>query len=451
VSRADNHLSAGNHALVLGAGVAGLLAARVLSRYFGTVTVIERDELLAGPAPRPGVPQSRHVHGLLAPGLSILEQLFPDIHSELEAAGAPAVDWVQDIRWFTVGGWKPRFPSGIVSLACSRDLLESIVRRRVATLPNVRFEQRTEAIGLLGSNGAGVSGACIRERASSEEHRTVSVEADLVVDATGRNSRAAEWLVDFGYGPTAATLINSFVGYASRMFEPPSASEYDWKALAMLATPPEGKRGGVIQTIEGNRWMVTLAGAARDYPPTDEDGFTAFARSLPQVDVYQAICRAKPLGPIRGYRRTENQLRHFNRLRRWPSGFIVLGDAVCTLNPIYAQGMTVAAVSAITLDRSLRRWSGELSTTFGYRFQRAVARTVSVPWLLATGEDFRHPTTEGGRPDMLTRFMHRYIDRLQLVATHDPVAHRALIAVLNLLIPPTSLLNPRLIWAALCT
>ena len=278
----------------------------------------------------------------------------------------------------------------------------------------------------------------------------VEVGADLVVDASGRGSRAPDWLAALGYPRPPETTVNAFLGYASRWYAPPSGWTADWQVLAMLATPPAGKRGGIIQTVEGNRWVVTLAGAAHDYPPTDEEGFGAFARSLPSPELYQAIQGAEPISSIRGYRRTENRLRHYERLGHWPAGFLVLGDAVCSLNPVYAQGMTVAALGALVLDRSLCR-ARRRGYRLALRFQRDLARAQATAWLLATAEDFRHPTTEGVRPPLGSYLMHRYIDRLELVAAESPAVHRALIEVLNLVRPPLGLLAPRLALQALMT
>ena len=436
---------------MIGAGIAGLLTARVLSDHFDAVTIVERDRLPeAEPSPRAGAPQAGHVHGLLARGHAILEQLFPGLDAELAAAGAPLVDWTQDCWWFTFGGWKPRFPSGILTRTVSRDRLEWTIRRRVEAASRVVVLEQQEVQALLPTPGrAGVAGVLIRERGDADG-ASAELGADLVVDASGRGSRAPDWLAALGYARPPETTVNAFVGYASRWYAPPPGWTADWQVLTMVATPPAGKRGGIIQMIEGHQWVVTLAGAARDYPPTDEEGFRAFARSLPSPELYQAIQQAEPISPIRGYRRTENRLRHYERLGRWPAGFLVVGDAVCSLNPVYAQGMTVAALGALVLDRSLHRpWR----TGYGLarRFQRDLARAQATPWLLATAEDFRHPTTEGRRPAPVSHLMHRYIDQLQLVATESPAVHRALIEVLNLIRPPVGLLAPRLAVQALMT
>ena len=435
-------------AVVIGAGIAGLLAARVLADHFETV-VIERDALPRDqPSPRAGAPQAAHVHGLLARGHEALEHLLPGLDAQLAAAGAPLVDWTKDCWWFSFGGWKPVFPSGILSRSASRDLLEWTIRSRVSELPSVRFVEQHEVVALLRApDRPGVGGVLIRPRPEARAAAS-EIRADLVVDASGRDSRAAEWLALLGYPRPRETTVNAFLGYASRLYTPPAGWTAGWQVLAMVATPPAGKRGGVVQTIEGQRWLVTLAGAARDYPPTDEAGFVAFARSLPSPELYQAIEHARPMSPIRGYRRTENRVRHYETLGRWPAGFLVLGDAACSLNPVYAQGMTVATLGALALARRLRRPRSH-GERLSRRFQHDLARVQATPWLLATAEDFRHPTTEGPRPGPGSHLMHTYIDRLQLVASSSPSVHRALMEVLNLLRPPVGLLAPRLALQAL--
>jgi 2-polyprenyl-6-methoxyphenol hydroxylase-like FAD-dependent oxidoreductase len=225
----------------------------------------------------------------------------------------------------------------------------------------VVLEQHEVQALLPAPGGVGVAGVLLRRRGESDG-AMAEVGADLVVDASGRGSRAPDWLAALGYPRPPETTVKAFLGYASRWYTTPPGWTADWQVLTVVATPPAGKRGGIIQTIDGHQWVVTLAGAARDHPPTDEEGFRTFARSLPSPELYQPIQQAEPISPIRGYRRTENRLRHYDRPGRWPAGFLVLGDAVCSLNPVYAQGMTVAALGALVLDRSLRRAADRFST-----------------------------------------------------------------------------------------
>ncbi len=213
--------------------------------------------------------------------------------------------------------------------------------------------------------------------------------------------------------------------------------------------PPHIPRAGALLPLEGNRWLVTLVGAARNYPRTDEAGFLDFARSLRSPLLYQIIKDAQPLSPIIGYQRTENHLRHYERLRSWPERFIVSGDAVCAFNPVYGQGMTVAVQAAMELDQSLREQrrlhpDGDLRG-LSRRFQRQVAKINAPAWLLATGADFSYPTTEGGKRSLFSRLMHPYLQQVSRVSTVDPEVGRALFDVTNLVSPPTALFRPQVL------
>lgn len=448
--------SSTSHALVIGASMAGLLAGRVLADYFEQVTIVDRDRLPEQPMFRKGTPQGHHVHPLLKRGQIILEQLFPGLEAELAAAGAPVVDWTADVWWFNSGGWKPRFPSGITTRTCSRALLEWSLRQRLANYPRVRFLEACYVTNLLANaNKTRVIGVRVRSDNTSQLGLGSEAEllASLVVDASGRNSQASNWLKTLGYPSPYETVVNSFLGYASRCYHYPKDFQADWKVLMQQATPPTSSRGAMLLPIEGDRWILTLAGAARDYPPTDEAAFLDFAHSLPSPILYKAIKDAQPLSPIYGYRRTENRLRHYEQLSHWPENFVVLGDAVCAFNPVYAQGMTVTAEAALTLQQCLRLqcWYQPSKDLRGFSqaFQKKLAKVNTIPWLLATSEDFRYPTTEGSQPDWLTHQLHRYMNQAWLSATHRPQVYKRLMEVLHLLKPPRTLFNPGILGQVL--
>lgn len=446
--------SSQSQAVVIGGSMAGLLAARVLADHFDRVTLIERDTLPREPASRAGAPQARHIHVMLFRGQAILDELFPRLRGELAVAEAPSIDWTADARIHGIAGWMVRFPSELKGYLCTRDLLEHLVRREVASLPRVRFIERCEVVGLV-AEGDRVVGVRLRRRSGGRSAGDGSGEAtdatpgelrcDLVVDASGRESRAPDWLEALGFGRPEDTVVNSFLGYASRLYEPPAAFQFDWKLLLVRSVAPATRAGG-IYPMEGGGWIVTLGGVARDFPPTDEEGFLDFARSLPGGELHRALQAARPLSPIYGYRRTANRLRHFERLARWPEGFVALGDAVCAFNPVYGQGMTTAAIAAQALGDALRRRRGR---GMARSFQRHLARLIADPWLLATGEDFRYSTTEGSAPGALTRLMHRYTYRVLLRATDDPRLLLAFWEVVHMFRPPASLLHPLVALKAL--
>lgn len=436
------------HALVIGGSMAGLLTARVLSRHFERVTLIERDRFPAEPGFRKGVPQSRHLHVLLGKGRMLLDRFFPGLTKEMVAAGAPLLNFQRDALWQTAAGWCERFDTGEEPLlSSSRELLEFTVRRRLFESGRVRSIEETDVTGLTATaDRATVTGVTVQWRVRENGDRAAAEEiaADLVVDASGRASHAPRWLESLGYEPPEETSINSFLGYASRVYRIPPGFHADWRLLFLQPNAPATTRGGGLFPIEGDRWIVTVAGAGRDYPPTDEAGFLEFARSLRTPILYEAIKDAEPLTPISGYQHTENQRRHYQRLRRRPERFLVTGDAVCAFNPIYGQGMTVAADDAMTLHRCLARAGDDLAG-LAERFQNGIAKGNNDVWLIATGEDMRYPTTEGAKPDPLTRLTNRYMDRVMGVAIRNLGVNRALSEVMNLTASPMSLFKPNVL------
>jgi len=415
--------------------MAGLLAARVLADRFAEVVIVDRDTFPDDAAFRKGVPQSRHLHVLLARGAQILEELLPGFRADLAAAGAVSIRWPGDVGLLGAAGWATRRTRSQPLISSRREQVEHAVRRRVRSRPSVDVLENADVIGLLTAQSGSVTGIRVRPRGDRAEH---DLEAGLVVDASGRGSQAPAWLEDLGHGPTRQTVVDSFLGYASRTYARDPTTSGEWRALFLQATP-QSTRGGGLFPVDHDQWQVTLAGVGRDYPPTDEAGFLEFARSFRSTILYEAIRDAQPTSTISAYRRTENQLRHFDDLPSWPDGFIVLGDAACCFNPVYGQGMTVAAIEALVLQGWLRNGAP------AHDFQKRLAKAVANPWLLATGEDFRYPTTEGGRPNLGTRLLHRYLDRVVATSTTDPVVAGAFNNVVQMVAQPTLLFHPEVV------
>jgi 2-polyprenyl-6-methoxyphenol hydroxylase-like FAD-dependent oxidoreductase len=439
------HQTHTTRALVIGGSIAGLLAARVLAERFDIVTIVERDHPPAEPASRPGVPQATHQHVLLLRGLHLIERWFPGIRADLEARGAPSLDMAADMAWLTAAGWGVRFPSDLRMLTCSRDLLEWALRRRLATLDRIRFIEGGEACGLILEEDA-IAGVCIRRRndsAAAHEER-----AQLVVEASGRHSNLPKWLQDIGYGPVPERVVDGRLGYASRVYRVAAVTDRSWQGAYVQPAPPAHLRGGVILPIEGHRWHVTLAGMGGDYPPTDEDGFLTFAQSLRSQVIYEAIRDAQPLTRISGFRTTNNRWRAYESLSRWPDGLVVLGDAACAFNPVYAQGMTTAALGAEALETLLADLSPGKGRTelagLGYRFQRQLARINLAPWQMATSEDLRLPKTTGAKATVGVRIMQRYIDRVVQATTVRQDVRLAFLRTMHMLDAPRALFSPRI-------
>jgi 2-polyprenyl-6-methoxyphenol hydroxylase-like FAD-dependent oxidoreductase len=428
-----------NHAIVIGGSMAGLLAGRVLAEHYERVTILERDRFPAIGEQRRGVPQGRHTHGLLAGGRRILEKFFPGISNELIAAGAVSGDAVRDGNWFFEGGCHQRFESGLNSLLVSRPLLEGTVRMRLKALSNVQVRENYEVGGLTATRSyRRVTGV----RIAGEE-----LAADLVVDTTGRGSHAGSWLEDLGYRKAREERVEVGLGYTTRLFRR-YAQDLDGDLAAIIPPTPEGKRGGVMIAQEGDRWTVTLIGHFGNYAPAELPGFIEFARSLPSSHVYELVRNAEPIGEPAVARFPASVRRRYEDLKRFPEGFLVFGDAISSFNPIYGQGMSVAALQAVELQATLVEGSNNLAG----RFFRKAAKAVDTPWSIAVGNDLRMPEAKGRRTTAV-KFINWYMAKLHRAAHVDPVPAMAFHQVGNLLAPPSSILSPRVVarvvWANL--
>jgi len=425
----------GDHAMVIGASMAGLLAARVLADAYEQVTVIDRDELRDTAMHRRGVPHGRHIHALAARGSQVLEELFPGLTAELVGDGAPAGDILTDADFYLSGHRLARARTGLMLLCASRPFLEGHVRARVRALPNVTFLDQCDVVGLAATpDSRRVNGARVLRRADGSASELLS--ADLVVDASGRGSRNHVWLEALGYPRPRREEVQIRLGYATRTYRLLPGSR-DGRLGILDAATPDLPRTGALQRLEGDRWLLTLAGILGDHPPTDPDGFLDFARSLRFPDIYETVRDAEPLDEAVGFRFPASVRHRFELLDRFPVGFLVLGDAACSFNPIYGQGMSVAALEALTLCRHLDRGVEPQPR----RWFRDLARVVDVPWAMSAGGDLLFPGVPGRRT-LKIRLLGGYLQRLHAAAASDPHLATAFIRVAGLVAPPQSLLAP---------
>jgi 2-polyprenyl-6-methoxyphenol hydroxylase-like FAD-dependent oxidoreductase len=432
--------AAGDHAVVLGASMGGLTAARVLADAYGRVTVVDRDLLPAPGVQRRGVPQGRHAHGLLARGREVLEELFPGVTDELISRGALYGDVQLHGRWYNEGVRLRQAPSGLNSLAVSRPLLEGQIRRRLAAFPNVSIVDGSEVAGLVATpDRRRVTGIRMLRRGAGGSEQVL--EADLVVDATGRGSRSPAWLAALGYEPPEQEAVRPRIAYASAVYRRRPAEHLGGDRVVIVAATHATRRGAAMLAMEDDRWIVTLFGYMGERPPTDPDGFRAWAATLAAPDVHEVISSAELLqAPVPARFPASVRLR-YERLDRFPEGYAVTGDAVCSFNPVYGQGMTVAALEALGLRDCLRDGAGQL----GQRFFRSAAKLVDIPWGIAVGADLRFPEVEGSRTPKV-RMVNAYLARLHVAAGSDPVLGRAFLRVVNLIDPPEHLMSPELAY-----
>jgi 2-polyprenyl-6-methoxyphenol hydroxylase-like FAD-dependent oxidoreductase len=438
----------GRSAVVIGGSMAGMCAARVLADHFDQVTLVDRDSYPTGVEHRLGVPQSHHAHALLARGLVELERLFPGFERGLLERGAQKLDPNQDFAILRQWGWAPRRPSGLESLWASRPLVDAVVREKLRLLPNIESRERASVIGLRieRAQRARVSGVTIRRDGESE-----TLAADLVVDASGRGSKAPAWFEAAGLARPKEEVVEAFAGYASRFYRRPPAErrpkDWWWKGLWIEGIPPTFPRGGLAIPIENDMWLATAVGFGKDYPPADEPGFLAFLGTLASPIIAKALAHAEPLSDIVVNRSTTNRFRHYESWDVELDGFLALGDSVCAFNPVYGQGMSTAAVSAAELATAIKT-VGTSPEALPRAHFAAQARFLTSVWSLAAGADFIWPATMGDRPAG-SALMRPYL-RLLTESIHcDPALMRRMVRVMHLLDHPSGAATPAVIGAVL--
>lgn len=430
-------------AVVVGAGLAGLLAAAAL-RDHAEVTVVERDALPEGPEPRKGVPQARHAHLLWSGGARAVEELLPGVTDAWLAAGARRIPLPTGLVSMSSEGWVRRWPEMEFMIACSRDLLESVVRSHLLAGPRVTVLDRTEILGLEG-DASRVTG--IRVRPAGGEERVLA--ADVVVDAAGRGSRGTAWLDALGVAPAPMEEVDSGLVYATRIFRAPAGTEeYPVVNVQPNGAEPVPGRSATLVPIEGGRWLVTLSGTRGGQPTALAEEFEEFARGVRHPVVGELISRAEPLTDVVVTRSTINRRRFFEKVSDWPDGFVAIGDAVATYNPIYGHGMSVAAQGALALRERVAE-HGLLAPGLARRIQKAVAVPVSLAWELATGTDIRYPEAIGKRPNALRKLFGRYVERLVRTALGRPLVCKAYLGVVTLTEPIGALVRPEVVLAVL--
>jgi 2-polyprenyl-6-methoxyphenol hydroxylase-like FAD-dependent oxidoreductase len=431
----------GRQAVVVGAGMGGLTAARALADRFEYVLVFDRDALPQRAEDRPGVPQGKHVHLLLAGGLRALNELFPGFENDLARAGAVPIRIGLDIRLETPEFTPfPQRDLGIRAYAMSRPLVELTVRRRVQSCRTIEVRQGCRVQELIARDG----GAAIAGVRYSSDHASETLEADFVVDASGRGTLSLRLLEAIGRQPPPETSIGVDLTYATAVFEIPAGAPGDWKGVFTI--PGGDGRGGLMLPLERNRWILTVAGRHSVKPPGDEAGFMDFVAGLRTPTIFDAIKHAKRLGEIARFAFSVSTRRHYAALPEFPNGLVPLGDAVCRFNPIYGQGMSVAAQEAVALGALLARRVArpEPLRGLGAEFFGEAVPIIDTPWASAVIPDFAHPETRGERPANLQQML-MFGLALDRLAALDPEVHKLTAEVRHLLKPRSVYQDPALV------
>ncbi|MFZ0547389.1 MAG: FAD-dependent oxidoreductase [Candidatus Promineifilaceae bacterium] len=430
------------NAIVIGASMGGLLAARALGDHFQQVTLIERDVFPAAGANRKGVPQGKHTHILLEHGRKIMEEFLPGLTAELSKQGAVTINDVSsDIRWFQRGGYHLPGVSGVSGVGVSRPTLEALVRECVLTRPNIHVIQGCDVKGLMTTaDKRRVTGVRLVDRRSGNTEKTMT--ADLIVDAGGRGSRSPVWLEGLGYKRPSEEEVKVGLGYTTCYYRRQPDHIPGLEGIVLSPTPPDRKMG-VLVAQDKNRWVVTIGGYLGDHAPTEYQAFLQSAWQLPSPDIYNVIKDAEPLGSPVSYKFPSNLRRYYEKLSPFPHGYLVIGDALCSFNPIYGQGMTVAAMEAKALSGCFAG-TGPVPDIYRQFFPKA-AKIIDLSWSTAVGSDLSYPEIDGPRTPMV-RFLNWYIDKLHKVAHNNAQVSIAFLKVINMVAPPPTLFRPDILF-----
>ncbi len=426
--------------IVIGASMAGLLAARALADHFEQVTLLERDTFPAPGENRKGVPQGKHTHVLLERGRDIMERFLPGLTDELTRHGAVTIaDVSTNVRWFHSGGYHQPGVSGFSGVGVSRPTLEALVRERVLALPNVRAIEGCNVLGLATTTeNSRITGVRLVDRQADNKEETIM--ANLVVDATGRGSRSPAWLEELGYKRPPKEEVSIGMGYVSCYYRRQAEHIPGFDGIVLMATPP-GRRLGVLLAQDDNRWVLTIGGYLGDHAPSEYPGFLEAARQLPVTDIYDVIEDAEPLGAPVSYKFPANLRNHYEKLAAFPEGYLVIGDALCSFNPIYGQGMTVAAMEAVALGQCLSQERSRLAQ----RFFAKASNIIDLAWSAAVGTDSSFPGVESSCTPMV-RFLNWYIGNLHVAAHTDAQVSIAFLKVINMIASPPSMMHPGIVW-----
>jgi 2-polyprenyl-6-methoxyphenol hydroxylase-like FAD-dependent oxidoreductase len=445
----DNRV--GKQAIVIGAGMGGLAAGGAIADYFERVIVLERDSLPNQAVPRAGTPQSRHLHGLLPGGQRALSDLFPHFERDLKGAGAVLLRMASGVKMEIPDlGPLPSRDFGWFFYGASRPLIELTTRRQAERLANLTVRAGCRVLQITATpDGTAITGV----RYETADGKQETLAADLVIDASGRGAPTVALLRSSNQPVPDETIIGVDLHYTTATFLIPEGASTDWRGIATHPHAPERSRGGYMLPIEGNRWVLTLTGRLGERPPADPDGFMVYAQQLETKTIYNAIKNAERQGGFERFANPASVWRRFDRLDAFPRGLLPIGDAICRFNPVYGQGMSVAAQEACLLCQLLGRRATDADPLAGLAqdFFAESLPMVEAPWNMSAVPDLVYPETTGARPA-------DFEDQLKCsgaligLAMRDPVVHRLLAEVQQLLKPPSALQDPaidRLVQAEL--
>ncbi|HFK1762943.1 glutamate synthase [Bacillus wiedmannii] len=433
-----------NKAIVIGGSIAGKLAAKALSTTFKEVIIIEAGERWDGKASRKRVPQSSHPHVLLKGGEKAIEELFPAITNELIEAGSIVNNFTRDIKWHQFGLWKQQFIGKVHMIQQSRFLLEWHIQKRIDDISNVTTKYVTLVEGLLVDRNlnkvCGVKAKCL-ETSSQEE-----IQADIVVDASGFGSKSIAWLREHNI-EVQEEKVRIDLFYATRMFKLKENEKFDCCNMLMSPSFPDNPYGVLIQTIEDHRYFVTFSGYANEKAPQTDEDFYNFAENLSISNVTEFLNKAEAISDIKTYKIPYQVRRRFDLVNNLPERLLVVGDAHCRFDPVFGQGVSVAAMEAHQLQLLLQRRQ-ILDKAFTQQFYKRTVHIIQTPWEMTTTEISRHPQLKR-ELSIKQKFQQWYTKQIYQLSAIDSDVYIRLVRVMNLIRSPLHLFHPKVLLAVL--
>ena len=431
-------MSGRDHAIVLGGGIGGQHAPPAAAEHFRSVTVIERDLVPAEPLPRKGAPQGYHTHGLLARGRYVMEHWFPGFTDQLARQGAMIGDLGQAVSWLGHRNALRPVHTGLTGIVAPRPLVEHGLRQRLLTLRGVYLRDGCKAEEPVHIDTTQtVEGIAIRNHDGQSE----LLEADLVIDARGRGAPVDRHLASWGYGAIPERKIEIGLGYVTRLYRRDPVDLGGRLAIVVAGGPPSW-RTGVIACHGPDRWTISIGGYFGDHPPMTHEGFLAFARTMPTPDIAAVVEQAEPMSDFMTFKYPSSRRRDFAAMNEFPKGYLPFADAICSFNPVYGQGMSVAAAQSLLLDAAL---SDGTDHTLALRFFRAADTIIDPAWNMSTGNDLWHPKVDAPRP-LAARTINRYMTLAHRTAARDVQVSRMFLQVANLVAPPSRLFGWATLW-----
>lgn len=429
--------------IIIGGGISGKLAARVLSDFFSEVIIIERDQAPVGPFPRKGARQGEHIHALLLAGQYGLEELFPGITQKFYESGAVKMKSTKELSWYHHGVWKIRYDSSYRTTLQTRPHLEWHIEQYINKLPNVTIHYNQVVKSMLcHEKDNRVYGVELQDE--NKQLRTLT--ADLIVDASGAGSISTGWLEDLGI-QIPCEEVEIGLTYVSKSYRLPKYQKRDWKIKMVYPNPPVEKIGGTVSLVEGDRFTVTIMGYQNAIKEKEilkkDDGFLEQAKKLPTLDIYHEIKDGTPLSDTSIYRIPKIIWKRVDRIKKLPHGLLLMGDTVCRIDPVFGQGMSIAVFEAIALQRIFRDGNASLQKNI-INFHKKAAKIISPIWNMVITEDFRYPGISGKRPSGLS-IQQWYAKRIFLLSSQHQDIYDSFAKVMNLLEPMTILMKPGIV------